>query len=134
MTVHRAFAAAGVLAGLSLTACGAHRTYQGSLPESSVATVKGSRSSTGVRIYFVVYNSQGERKIVYTLEVPNGPQKVVVYFATPDGETSDHGVPLEFYADGGHTYQVKGARYDRGVWLWIEDTATHEVVGGRKPD
>ena len=121
------------LIAAAIVACGSHKTYQDPLPDEYIATVKGSRSATGIRIYFTVLDHNGEEKLAYTLEVPTGPQKIVVYFATPDGKTSGTGWPLEFYADGGRTYQVKGSQYDRRVWLWIEDADTHEVVGGQKP-
>ena len=126
-----------LIASLSMlsivAACSTHRAYQGALPEEYVATVKGSRSAVGVRIFFKVVESNGEEKVAYAVEVPNGPQKISVHFAMPDGTVSPAPRLLSFYAEGGRTYRVRGADVDQRVWLWIEDTDTHEIVGGIKP-
>jgi hypothetical protein len=116
-----------------LIACGTHKTYQDPLPEAYVATVKGSRAAVGVRIFFRIPKSNGEEDIAYALEVPNGPQRIKVFFSLPNGEVSSVARQLTFYAEGGRTYRVKGADLDSRVWLWIEEEGTDAVVGGIRP-
>ncbi len=48
----------------------------------------------------------------------------------PYGETPG---TLTFEAKQGVDYEIKAAPTDKGVYVWIEDQASHEVVGGTRP-
>ena len=123
-----------VLAAALLCACGAHRTYEGELPDDDVAIVTGSRTVTGVRIFFRGWNADGEEIVVYKIEVPAGPQRIKVHFTAPSGTHYRYGRTIRFTAIGGHTYQIKGVEWDDDVYIWVQDMYTHEVVGGEQPE
>ncbi|UCG50937.1 MAG: hypothetical protein JSW58_12150 [Candidatus Latescibacterota bacterium] len=114
--------------------CGTARMYSGpGLPRDDVAVIKGSRTVAGIRIYFSAKDDEGNEQVVYKIEVPAGNRKIRIFFGTTDGEVTGLGRTLSFRAEGGHTYQVKGIEEDGRVWIWIEDTYTHAIVGGEKP-
>jgi hypothetical protein len=121
-------------AALLFSACGAKQMYPGpELPDDSVAIVTGSRTVAGIRIYFVGYDEGGEESPVYKIEIPAGERELKVHVTAPSGSYYRLARTISFYARGGHTYQVKGVEWDDKIWIWIEDTYTHEIVGGEKP-
>jgi len=114
--------------------CSAHQTYPGpELPDDDVAIVKGSRAVAGVRIFFRGWDEDGNEITVYKIEVPAGNQTIKVHFTAPSGTQYRYGQTVRFVAEGGHSYQIKGLEWDDRVYIWVEDTYTHDVVGGEKP-
>lgn len=121
-------------AALVTPGCGAHQMYPGAeLPDDSVAIVTGSRTVEGVRIFFRGWDEDGKEITVYKIEVPAGRQQLKVHFTAPSGAIYRAGRTVLFNAEGGHTYRVEGAEWDDRVYIWVEDTYTHEIVGGEKP-
>jgi hypothetical protein len=103
------------------------------LPDDSVAIVTGSRTVEGVRIFFRGRDEDGKEITVYKIEVPAGRQQITVHFTAPSGAIYRAGRTILFNAEGGHTYRVEGVEWDDRVYIWVEDTYTHEIVGGKKP-
>ncbi len=121
-------------AAACVLSCGTTKMYSGpGLPNEEVAVIKGSRTVAGIRIYFSAVDEDGNETVVYRIEVPAGRRKIRIYFGTSEGTVHGMSRTLSFNAEGGHTYQVKGLEHDGKVWIWIEDTYTHETVGGKKP-
>ena len=120
--------------GWVLSGCAAHKAYPGpELPDDSVAIVTGSRTVAGIRIFFRGWEKDGSETVVYKIEIPAGRQELRIHFTAPSGTYYRLARTVMFDAEGGHTYQVKGLEWDDKVFIWIEDTYTHEVVGGEKP-
>jgi len=114
--------------------CGARQMYSGpELPDDSVAVVTGSRTVEGVRIFFRGWDEDGNEITVYKIEVPAGRQTLTIHFTAPSGTTYRAGRTIVFDAEGGRTYRVEGVEWDSTIYIWIEDTYTHEIVGGEKP-
>jgi hypothetical protein len=114
--------------------CSATKAYSGpDLPDKDVAVIKGSRTVAGIRVYFSTVDEDGNDGVTYKIEVPAGQRKIRLYFGTTDGSVKGMSRTLAFNAEGGHTYQVQGVEHDGKVWIWIEDTYTHETVSGEKP-
>jgi hypothetical protein len=108
--------------------------YEGAeLPDASVAIVTGSRTVNGIRIFFRGWDEGGKEITVYKIEVPAGEQRLTVHFAARGGAVYGSGRLITFDARGGHRYRVDGVEWDNKIYIWVEDTYTHEVVGGEKP-
>jgi hypothetical protein len=117
-----------------LQGCGATKVYPGpDLPDKDIAVIKGSRTVAGIRIYFSTVDEDGNDDITYKIEVPAGKRKIRLYFGTTDGRVQGMSRTLAFDAKGGHTYQVQGIEHDDRVWIWIEDTYSHQIVCGERP-
>lgn len=119
---------------LFLAACGPKQTYPGpALPNDKVAVIIGSTALGGVRVYFAGEEQDGEDFTARRIEVPAGEQTVRVrYYDTSRGPGSALLRNITFHAEGGHAYRLKAVQHG-GVWIWIEDTKTGRVVGGKKP-
>jgi hypothetical protein len=108
--------------------------YEGAeLPDSTVAIVTGSRTVDGIRIFFRGWDKSGKEIAVYKIEVPAGEQRLTVYFTAPSGAVYGSGRLITFDALGGHSYRVEGVEWDNKIYIWVEDTDTHEIVGGERP-
>ncbi|MFQ5510975.1 MAG: hypothetical protein ACE5EO_03915 [Candidatus Krumholzibacteriia bacterium] len=122
-----------VVTGLALSACSPARMYPGPpLPGSKVAIVKGSRMLGGVRIYFAGIDSEGNEFSAAKIEVNSGKLRLTVHYYDESRAAAAIRRTLSFHALGGHTYQVKALEHGT-VWIWIEDSRSGEVVGGRRP-
>lgn len=123
-----------VLACLLAVGCGARQMYPGDpLPREDVAVLEGSRTIDGVRIYFAGEDGNGNEFAASRIEIRPGRREIRVHFTTPESNFVGGYLPVQFEARGGHSYRVRGMHYEGSMWIWIEDTYSHEIVGGRKP-
>ena len=114
-----------LLPGLLLPACSARRMYPGpERPDSAVA---------GVRIFFLGQDKDGKPVPLYKIELAEGHHEINLQVGEAEGTSYPIIRTIAFEAKGGHAYEVKGVEWDKRIWVWIEDTYTHEIVGGEKP-
>ena len=102
------------------------------LSRGDVAIVKGSRAIGGVRIYFAGIDSERNEFAASKIEVNAGKLRLTVHYYDESRAVPAIRRTISFHAGGGHTYQVKAVEHGT-VWIWIEDTHTRAVVGGKKP-
>ena len=123
-----------LLVTLLCCSCGARKMYSGpERPRDDVAVIEGSRDVGGLRIYFSGTAGDGSEFDAPRIEIRPGRRELRVYFATESSDFIGGYLSIAFEARGGRTYRVRGTEYERSVWIWIEDTWTHEIVGGRRP-
>lgn len=101
--------------------------------DQDVAVIEGSRDIGGIRIYFSGTDGHGNEFDAPRIEIQPGARELRVHFASENSNVIGGYLSVRCEARGGRTYRVRGTKHDGTVWIWIEDTYTHEVVGGRKP-
>lgn len=127
-----------LLVALAASACAGMKFYvEPDVPSEQIALIEAPQQLVGTRLY--IRSADGERlslggeprvKVlpgVHTLEVRYEFHWLgAVRYGQP--------ISLSMNAEAGRRYRVEGAETGGGRCMaWIVDTATNEVVGGRRP-
>jgi hypothetical protein len=127
-----------VFATLYLASCASVQTYEGeALPREQVAVIKSTHWGNLV-VTAVVREVDGKDMGVSPGNITVLPGEHVVKIRVSHsmgylGTISAHGTVL-LNAEAGHTYRVYGEIYGfgDGLWVWIEDEESDQIVASRK--
>jgi hypothetical protein len=131
-----------VLVAFSLpTSCTTSKLYKGpDLPEDEIAVIRTSATDYyGVFIrgtYFTAVDGVATDIFTNQVHVLPGSHSFNVKETTAAGcsARTEYGV-IGFEAEAGHEYEILmgGANGSQGVFIWVEDLDTGEIVAGSKP-
>ena len=124
---------ASLLAGILLAVAGCTAYVEPTLPRDQLA-VREADGRWPAYVLFIV-NIDGQDPGILTKKVNLAPGTRVVKVRYEEfGGLQGHPISLTLDAKAGRAYRVEGKSVAKDRWsAWIVDTATNEVVAGRRP-